>query len=72
MKKQERKELERSLFQLIDAHLAQHHAKTNDKVQKVIRAASKDIAKKFSKVLKRSVPAKANKISKPSRKADKK
>lgn len=72
MKKQERKELERSLFQLIDAHLAQRHTKTTDKVQKAIRAASKDIAKKFSKALKRTEPAKAVKAPKSPAKGGKK
>ena len=54
MKKQQRKEISDSLYQLIDAHLSTHNAKAANKVQKLIRSASKSLAKKFAKAVKQS------------------
>jgi hypothetical protein len=51
MKKKKRKEISDTLYQLMDAHLSARNANAADKVQKLIRSASKNIAKKFAKAM---------------------
>ena len=68
MKKQQRKEIENTLYQLIDAHLSHHNAKAADKIQKAIRSSSKNIAKKFSKLVKKTEAKKVTVKSKASKK----
>jgi hypothetical protein len=59
MKKEKRKDLERSLHDLIHTHLTAQDPKAIDKVERSIRQASRMLTRKFSKAIKRIEKAKA-------------